>query len=71
MSTRAIVRFSFRRWAAETGPRSLSIRLPFVARSPITRAPVLTISAFMLRVTLGRRRLTHPRRQHFQVDQFV
>ena len=47
------------------------IRSPFVARSPITRAPVDAIFALMLRVTLGRRRLVDPRREHFQVDQFV
>ena len=71
MSTRPVARFSFRSRAIETRPWTFSIGSALIARSPVTRAPVGAIFALMLRVTLGRHGLVHPRRQHFQVDQFV
>ncbi len=71
MWTRPIARFPFWSWAAETWPISLSIQPAFVARSPITRASVYAIFAFMLCIAFGRRGLAHPRRQHFQVNQVV
>ena len=53
-------------WALKVGRCTFSSAL-----ASFTPAMLALIVALMLRVTLGRRGLTHPRREHFQVDQFV
>jgi len=52
--------------ALETGPRAFAIWSPLIARSSIE-----AIFSLMLGVAFSRRGLIHPRRQYFQVDQFV
>jgi hypothetical protein len=42
-----------------------------VTRPPVTPAPFALIFAFMMRETFRGRRFTHPRRQQFEIDQFV
>ena len=58
--------FCLRCWALEVGRWAFSVALTTIAS-----ATLALIFALMLRVTLSRRGLTHPRREHFQVDQFV
>jgi hypothetical protein len=70
-STRSLGRFPFSSRAIETGPRALSIGSPLIARSPVARSPIEAIFSLMLGVAFSRRGLIHPRRQYFQVDQFV
>ncbi|OLE72150.1 MAG: hypothetical protein AUI36_01675 [Cyanobacteria bacterium 13_1_40CM_2_61_4] len=54
---------------ASVGDRAFSFTLAAVAT--IASITFATVLAFMLRIAFGRRGLAHPRRQHFQVDQFV
>jgi hypothetical protein len=54
---------------ASVGHRAFSFTLAAVAT--IASITFATVLAFMLRIAFSRRGLAHPRRQHFQVDQFV
>ena len=58
--------FCLRCWALEVGRWAFSVALTTIASA--TLAPIF---ALMLGIALGRRRFIDPRRQHFQVDQFV
>jgi len=64
-------RFAFCSGSIELATRTLSIGSTSIARPAISPATFPLIFACVFGVTLARRRFAHPRRQHFEVDQFV
>src|SRR2546423_12931046 len=71
---RLVTLFCLRRCAFRAGLASVG-RWAFSFRSMVIATPAsgtfTLVFALMLGVALGRRRFIDPRRQHFQVDQFV
>jgi hypothetical protein len=71
MPSRTVGPRPFRNRTIELATRTLSIRSTPLAWPVIAPAPLGPISAFVMGETLSRRRFAHPRRQHFEIDQFV
>jgi hypothetical protein len=63
MASRVLRLFFFCRPTIEVAARTFSI-----GSTSIVRSPMLVIFAFVSGVALARRRLAHPRRQHFKID---
>lgn len=63
--------FFFRPGSIKLAARTSSIGPAFIARTTIPPAAFLSIFAGVLRKPLARRCFVDPRRQHFQIDQFV
>jgi hypothetical protein len=61
----------FRRRTIEFASRALSIRSASIVRSTIATSAFDPIFTCVLSVTFTRRGLAHPRRQYFEIDQFV
>jgi hypothetical protein len=66
------VRAVFSGWPLSTlAPRSAAFRPAFVPWPSIARPAFGPILAVVLSIAFGGRRSAYPRRQHFEIDQFV
>lgn len=71
MLSRALGLSLFGRSTIEVAARTFSIRPASIPGPAVTRAPIFAILAGVPSVAFARRRLAHPCRQHFEIDQFV
>ena len=71
VSSRTVRPRSFCSRPIELATRTFSIGSLLLAWSAVARTPLGTIFALVVGETLGRRRFAHPRREHFEIDQFV